>query len=137
AHRVVSRGPARVLRKDHMAILMRGWLRPATLRLRACLRQLQACGLVRALLLTAPGWIYGTSVSVGADLPHTEYQIKALFLLNFVKYVDWPDASFVDTNSPVIIGIFGEDKFGDALKNAVEGKTVAGRRVVTQPVDNY
>ena len=57
----------------------------------------------------------------------TEYHVKALFLFNFAKYVQWPEQAFSDTNAPITIGIVGEDKFGDDLPNAVEGKTVGGR----------
>lgn len=65
----------------------------------------------------------------------TEYQVKALFLLNFTKYVDWPPTSFVETNTPIIIGLYGENRFGDALNKAVEGKTISGRRIIVQSID--
>jgi hypothetical protein len=55
--------------------------------------------------------------------------------LNFTKYVDWPSVSFAGTNTPIIIGLCGGDKFGDALKKAVEGKTVSGRRIIIQPIE--
>ena len=54
----------------------------------------------------------------------TEYQVKALFLFNFVKYVDWPPGAFPETNTPITIGVLGRIKFGDNLIHAVEGKTV-------------
>ena len=65
----------------------------------------------------------------------TEYQVKALFLLNFTKYVDWPPGSFAEPNTPIIIGLYGEHKFGDALQKAVEGKLVSGRRIILQPIE--
>jgi hypothetical protein len=71
----------------------------------------------------------------GAEPAMTEYQVKALFLLNFTKYVDWPPAAFAGTNSPIVIGVYGEDKFGDALTNAVEGKTISGRQIIIQPIE--
>lgn len=43
-----------------------------------------------------------------------EYEIKATFLLNFAKFVEWP-ADIADSNSPVRIGIVGDDPFGDLL----------------------
>ncbi len=70
----------------------------------------------------------------GAELSMPEYQVKALFLLNFTKYVDWPPASFATANSPIIIGLCGEDRFGDALNKAVAGKTISGRPIRIQPV---
>jgi len=55
----------------------------------------------------------------------SEYQVKALFLLNFVKYVDWPAGA----SGPITIGILGQDNFDDNLTNAVEGKSINGRAV--------
>jgi hypothetical protein len=71
----------------------------------------------------------------GAEPAFTEYQVKALFLLNFTRYVEWPAASFAETNTPIVIALYGEDKFGDELKKAVEGKLVSGRTIVIRPVE--
>ena len=60
----------------------------------------------------------------------TKYQVEALFLFNFAKYVDWPAAAFPDANAPIIIGVMGEDRFEDNLRHTVEGKTVNGRPFV-------
>jgi hypothetical protein len=65
------------------------------------------------------------------DVPiFPERQVKALFLFNFAKYVDWPATAFPDTNAPITIGIMGEDRLDDSLRYAVEGKTVNGRPFV-------
>jgi hypothetical protein len=45
-----------------------------------------------------------------------EYQIKAAFIYNFIKFVDWPKEKIADSNEPVIIGIIGKDPFGDAFE---------------------
>lgn len=71
----------------------------------------------------------------GAELSMTEYEVKAHFLLNFTKYVDWPPSSFDGTNSPIFIGLYGEDKFGVTLKKTVEGKTIAGRQILIHLVE--
>lgn len=65
----------------------------------------------------------------------TEYQVKALYLLNFTKYVEWPAEAFPTADSPITIGVLGEDHFGDDLKKTVEGKTVNGRAIVIQAVE--
>jgi hypothetical protein len=57
----------------------------------------------------------------------TKYQVEAIFLFNFAKYVDWPAAAFPNTNAPITIGVLGTDPFGDSLQNAVEGKVINGR----------
>jgi hypothetical protein len=57
-----------------------------------------------------------------------EYQIKAAFLYNFVKFVDWPAEETADVNQPIIIGILGTDPFGDAFE-PVKDTHVKGRKV--------
>ncbi|HTA29308.1 MAG TPA: YfiR family protein [Candidatus Cybelea sp.] len=71
-----------------------------------------------------------------ADGALTEYQVKALFLLNFIKYVDWPANSFADSNAPITIGICGESKLREALNAAVAGKSVGGRAIVIRQVES-
>jgi hypothetical protein len=57
-----------------------------------------------------------------------EYQIKAAFLFNFAKFVDWPAEAFAATNSPIVIGVFGKNVFGNDLANTIRDKTVNNRR---------
>jgi hypothetical protein len=56
----------------------------------------------------------------------SEYQVKAAYLFNFLKFAEWPDESFVDPIAPIVIGVLGEDPFGNALPQVVIGKTVQG-----------
>ena len=81
------------------------------------------------------GLLFQVANAAGAETSMTEYQVKALFLFNFTKYVDWPATAFAETNSPIVIGLYGENKFGDALTTAVEGRTVSGRQIVIQPIE--
>jgi hypothetical protein len=59
-----------------------------------------------------------------------EYDVKAAFLFNFTKFVEWPEGSFNDSSSPIVIGIIGDDPFGDSLLHIVAGQTVQGRWIV-------
>ena len=45
----------------------------------------------------------------------SEYDVKAAFLLNFVRFVDWSDRTRSETDRELILGIAGEDPFGNAL----------------------
>jgi len=58
-----------------------------------------------------------------------EYQIKAAFLYNFVRFVDWPNEQTADGNEPISIGIVGNDPFGNAFES-LKDKTVKGRKVI-------
>jgi len=57
-------------------------------------------------------------VAQGGDesASNREYQVKAAFLYNFIKFVDWPKEKTADPNAPLIIGILGKDPFGDAFE---------------------
>lgn len=82
------------------------------------------------LLWPAPASLPGAEPSP----PLTEYQVKALFLLNFIRYVEWPDGAFETEDTPFTIGVIGVDPFGDNLVRLVRGKTVSGRAIVAQNV---
>ena len=56
-----------------------------------------------------------------------EYQIKAAFLYNFIKFVDWPEGKIGDQNEPIMIGIIGKDPFGDAFK-PITSKQIKGKK---------
>jgi YfiR/HmsC-like len=60
----------------------------------------------------------------------SEYQVKAAYLFNFLKFVEWPEDAFTDPLAPFVIGVVGEDPFGNALPQVVVGKTVQGRDLV-------
>jgi hypothetical protein len=72
--------------------------------------------------------ILGVLLSAGARAQTTdEYRVKAAFLYNFAKFVDWPPRAFKAASDPIVIGVLGKDPFGDALISATAGKTLAGR----------
>jgi hypothetical protein len=60
----------------------------------------------------------------------SEYQVKAAYLFNFLKFVEWPSDAFADPLAPFVIGVVGEDPFGNALPQVVLGKTVQGRDLI-------
>ena len=70
-----------------------------------------------------------------ADSPSfSEYQVKAAFLYNFARFVEWPTNAFPDDRAPILLGIVGDDPFGGALEQLVKGKTINGRELVLKRV---
>ena len=61
---------------------------------------------------------------------YSEYQVKAAFLYNFARFVEWPKDAFPDNQAPILLGVVGEDPFGGALEQVIKGKTVNGRELV-------
>src|ERR1700756_4420005 len=83
------------------------------------------------------GWIL-SALMVGAfvctiaaaqsDQPG-EYDVKAAFLFNFTKFVEWPENAFVDPRAPIVIGVIGDDPFGESLVSIVAGQKAQGRGI--------
>ena len=65
----------------------------------------------------------------GQDAP-VETRIKAAYLFNFAKFVEWPAHAFVETNSPIIVGLLGKDVFNGELQRSVQAKTIVGRSLI-------
>jgi hypothetical protein len=61
--------------------------------------------------------------------PPGEYQLKAAFLFNFAKFIDWPTTSFSSPQSPFSICILGTDPFGHAMDDVLRDKSVDNRPV--------
>lgn len=54
-------------------------------------------------------------------------EVKAVFLFNFAKFVEWPPEVFADTATPVTLGVLGQDLVAELLEVVVAGETVGGR----------
>ncbi len=68
-----------------------------------------------------------------------EYSIKAAYLYNFCKYVEWPDNFNPKEENPednFIIGILESDPFGKSLKKIAENKTVKGKHIKIHYIDS-
>ena len=79
-----------------------------------------------AIAFTAIGHVFGQTV-----LPE-EYQLKAVFLFNFTLFTTWPPEAFSTPDAPIVIGVVGDDPFGQDLDDVARGETVQDRRVVVQ-----
>jgi hypothetical protein len=64
----------------------------------------------------------------------SEYQIKAAFLFNFAKFIEWPPESFAGATSPMVIGILGDNPFGNDLERTIQNKTINNHLIEVKPV---
>lgn len=87
--------------------------------------------LIRATAILVLGGllISGAGRAHAQESQPSEYQLKAAFLYNFAKFVEWPAAALPQNDSPFVIGILGENPFNDDLK-----KTVAGKKILDHPI---
>jgi hypothetical protein len=67
--------------------------------------------------------------------PVSAAKVKAAFLYNFLKFVDWPDSAFTNSQSPYVVGILGRDPFGKVLEETFEDKPLNGRKVTIRRID--
>jgi hypothetical protein len=82
-----------------------------------------ACLLLCSFAWSAPTALTGTTAA-------REYQVKAVFLFNFTQFVEWPADAFARVNTPLVIGVLGEDPFGPYLDETVRGETANGRPLI-------
>jgi len=65
------------------------------------------------------------ALSTGKAGTFREYQIKAAFIYNFIKFIEWPNQKAFDTFN---ICILGKDPFGEAI-DILKGKRVKGWKI--------
>jgi hypothetical protein len=65
-----------------------------------------------------------------------EYHVKAAFLYNFAKYVDWPTEAFPTPGEPFAICVLGDDPFGRSLDDVIAGRAIVGRPVVVRRISD-
>jgi hypothetical protein len=69
---------------------------------------------------------YGFPTFLAAQVrPSSEYELKAAFVFNFAKFVDWPPSAFANPTAPFSVCVLGPDPFGGALDDALRGKVIA------------
>lgn len=76
----------------------------------------------------------GVVGAVAQDVP-LEYRVKAAYLFNFTKFVDWPSEAFA-SGSPFTICVAEVSPFGSALATTLAGETVVGRMLAFRVVGN-
>jgi hypothetical protein len=80
--------------------------------------------LVLVLLLAAAAVVHPQQISL-------EYRVKAVYLFNFVKFVEWPPRA---APGPLTICVVGHNPFGAALDDALRGELVNDRPLVTRVI---
>jgi len=56
-----------------------------------------------------------------------EYHVKAAFLYNFARFVEWPSTAFRNQQDPFVVCVLGANPFGSALEETLGGKQIDGR----------
>jgi uncharacterized protein DUF4154 len=94
--------------------------------------------LIRDFVLQVVVWLAAgaattaPSATLAQSAPDPEYQLKAVFLFHFAQFVEWPASAFPNSQTPLVIGILGEDPFGPYLDETVRGEMVNDRPLVVR-----
>ena len=90
--------------------------------------------LVCCLAILVTGHSYGRTPA--QVQPLREYQVKAVFLFNFTRFVEWPATAFEGSSSPLVVGILGSDPFGPFLEEAIRNESSNGHPLVMKKFRN-
>jgi hypothetical protein len=73
-------------------------------------------------------------VRVQAQAPDGEAQIKAAFVYNFLKFVEWPAEAFEHPNDSLVVAILGDGPTAEAARRFLAAKEVGERKLVIRQV---
>jgi len=77
-------------------------------------------------------WAPGAFAQSPDSSDSSEYLIKAGFIFNFAKFVEWPSNAFTQPDSPIVIGILGTDPFGTIIDKIVQDKKIGTRGFIVK-----
>jgi hypothetical protein len=93
-------------------------------RLRVSLYRFAALAALYPFILTS---------TTHAQSSPTEYQVKAAYLYNFAKFVEWP-ARVASSESSFNICVLGRDPFDSTFGTAIAGESIKGKNVVVKRI---
>jgi len=93
---------------------------------------LRRLGILIVVLGMTFNWTPTADAQAGDAPDSSEYLIKAGFIYNFAKFVEWPSAAFSQPDSPIVIGVLGTDPFGNVLDRLVQDKKIGQRGFVVR-----
>jgi len=84
-------------------------------------------GLKAKIFLLLAAFVFGSFTNSPPGAEGNEYQIKAMFVFNFTKYVEWPE---VKSNEVFTIGIIGESDIVEPLERIASQKKAGDKKIV-------
>lgn len=72
----------------------------------------------------------------GADIATAkEHQLKAAYIYNFTKFVEWPAQRSADPNSPLLIGVVGQGALHEEIAAVIKDRKVNGRPLAVRLIE--
>ena len=90
--------------------------------------------LVRLMVVASVWALAGVSILHSQQSKPAEYEVKAAYLYNFGRFVEWPAKVASDKSDSFRICVLGQDPFGRILDEALSGETIDGKHVVAKRI---
>jgi hypothetical protein len=87
------------------------------------------CAVALVLAMASQGSLQGAD---SADSPPSELELKAAFVLNFVRMVKWESVSGEENNAELSICALGNSDFGNAVRRVTGGKLIGARSILVK-----
>jgi len=89
--------------------------------------------LLTVILIVVLGQAIASPLSYCQNQTYAEYDLKAAFIYNFTKFIEWPNEN--KNNKPaMIVGIIGKDPFGPSI-SSIGGKNVRGKKLIIKDIE--
>ena len=95
-------------------------------------------GMFITVILVVLAGLQGSAICAQKDsgpVGYREYDVKAAFLYNFIKFTDWPEGKPAKPNM-IIIGILGQDQFGNSF-DTIKNKTIDNKMLVIKQFGKF
>ena len=93
----------------------------------------QACATIALAAIGCAGAAPAAAQVADEGAAALEGSVKAAFVFKFAGFVDWP-AQALPPESPIRIGVMGEEAIVQEIREAASRRTVEGRRVLAKHV---
>jgi hypothetical protein len=94
-------------------------------------------GWVRLLAALLAALTVSAGAQLDGDNTALERRIKAAFIYKFAGYVEWPNGTFPNPDSPIVIAVAGDEQLASELSRLTAGHTVDGRNLeIRRQVDS-
>ena len=76
--------------------------------------------------------LFSAPISRAQSSKPTDYQVKAIYLYNFGRFIEWPASA--SKNDSFLVCVLGRDPFGSALDRAFAGENIGGKHIVAKRI---
>lgn len=89
----------------------------------------------RLVALTALACLLASVEYRAEHQPVEAGQMKAVFVVNFLRFVEWPSANVAPAPAPLVVAVLGDRAFIESLRDYAAGQSVSGHGIEVKAVD--